>query len=69
MIITDSQPALHWTCPSCAAEWFDAGRGFPGHRFSECLGCGESALEITDARATERRQMTFSSGRFRIPPR
>ena len=45
MIVTDVEPALHWTCPTCGLEWIDAGRGFPGNRFSECLRCGAEALE------------------------
>ena len=45
MIVTDVEPALHWTCPTCGLEWIAAGRGFPGNRFSECLRCGAEALE------------------------
>lgn len=54
MIASDVEIALHWTCPSCGMEWVEAGSGFHGHRFSECLRCGTHARESVDARPAAR---------------
>jgi hypothetical protein len=51
MIVSEVEPALHWRCPSCGLEWIDAGRGFPGHRFSDCLRCRTEAVEQDPAPA------------------
>jgi hypothetical protein len=69
MIVTDREPALHWTCATCGLEWIDAGRGFPGNRFSECLRCGADAVESDAKPAPNRpRFQVPGTGRF-VPPR
>jgi len=54
MITSEVERALHWTCPSCGLEWVEAGSGFHGHRFSECLRCGAHAREPDDAKPAAR---------------
>jgi len=56
MVGASADQVLHWRCPACALEWRDAGRGFPGHRFSECLRCGTQAREGVDARPSTGRR-------------
>ena len=55
MFVSETEETLHWTCPSCGMEWVDAGSGFHGDRFSECLQCGCHAHEGTHSRPGLRR--------------
>jgi hypothetical protein len=43
------EPQLRWRCPRCRLEWLDAGEGFFGQRYSECMRCGTEACEPQDA--------------------
>ena len=43
-----------WKCGSCGLQWVDAGRGFHGDRFSECLRCGTHAREGADSKPARR---------------
>src|ERR1700688_736017 len=54
MIASETEAALHWRCGSCGLEWVDAGSGFHGHRYSECLRCGRHAREGADSRPARR---------------
>jgi hypothetical protein len=55
MSISQTETALHWTCPACGLEWVDAGSGFHDYRFSACLRCGADAYEGRDTRPTRSR--------------
>lgn len=50
----EAESVMHWTCPGCAMQWYDRGRGFPGMRWSMCVRCGTDAREAEDARPAER---------------
>jgi len=54
MIVAETEAALHWKCGSCGLQWVDAGRGFHGDRFSECLRCGTHAREGADSKPARR---------------
>lgn len=62
MVAAEVEDVMRWTCPACALEWLDTGRGFPDQRFSKCVRCGSDACEPDDATRASPQRDTQSGG-------